>query len=82
MAPIQLYNDNNDNMQKSSEDLLITSDNKIRSSTPNSLLVKLNETNETTNDNTIDDTEDGWLRTIENWIGMLNTENHLDNGEL
>ncbi|CAG8602479.1 4700_t:CDS:1 [Racocetra fulgida] len=66
-------------MQELSEELLITSDNEIRSSTLNSPLVEPNEINETTNDDAIDDAEDGWSRTIENWIGMLNTENHLDN---
>ncbi|CAG8548272.1 4703_t:CDS:1 [Scutellospora calospora] len=80
VAPVQPYEE--DRMQEVSEPLPSTSNNEIYPSTINNLAAEESEDPETINDDIVDDPEDYWSRVIENWIDMLDAENHVDNEEI
>ncbi|CAG8734494.1 16333_t:CDS:1, partial [Racocetra fulgida] len=71
VAPVQPYEE--DRTQELSES---SSSNEIQLSTLNSLVTEQNEVSETINNDIIDDFEEYWFRMIENWIGILDTENN------
>jgi len=80
VAPVQPYEE--DRMQEVSEPLPSTSNNEIHPSTINNLAAEQSEDPETINDDIVDDPEDYWSRVIENWIDMVDAENHVDNEEI